>query len=129
MCSTNVGMLDIHDANAPDATNIDIDKLTKTDSGSDDLPIALYMDQAKFLNLEEEHIMRFVLSPDGTVEVCEGTMRNDDCAEGVWTQHGSADNEYDIVIEHFVDIHATVLPDGVAEFRFEGILIEGEWER
>ncbi len=87
------------------------------------------MDLGPLFDSDEEDIVRFTLFPDGTLESCGGQMRPQDCGHGTWEKHGSSDNEYDLFEPSgFTDMHATVLPGGITEFRFEGDFIEGTWE-
>lgn len=98
-------------------------------SGDNYLPITAYVDLAQIHeDIDDPDIMRFKLSKDGTVVVCQGTMKGDDCVEGIWKR--VADNEYDIIVEYLPDIRVIVLPDGEAEFLLDGVLtIYGTWER
>lgn len=99
-----------------------------------DLPIMLFMDLSDLHGLNDEDIIRFTLFPDGIVESCGvdgyyvGDVPARNCEPGTWTPHGSSGKEFDIELDVFADIHMTILDDGVAEFRFEGILLEGIWK-
>ena len=86
---------------------------------STDLPIAAYMDTGAVRPYQ------FVLSTDGTAELCEVGGQADECIQGTWNSDGA--DEYVIIIEDFSDLYITILDDGVAEFRSGGDFIEGTW--
>jgi hypothetical protein len=99
-----------------------------------DRPV-MYVDMAQVFNSDGEDMIRITLSSDGTADACgvdghdTGDVPPSHCEPGTWERCGP--NEYDIFVEHFADIHATILPNGKVEFEIEGLeghVYKGIWK-
>lgn len=114
---------------APDEatpTTPDVVDTVISDGSSNHLTV-VYIDLNQFEYSDKLKIMRTILRPDGTAELCGDTMRGDDCFECTWKQ--VANNEYE-VFGSASDTHITLLPNAVAEVRMFGDLVYvGGWEQ
>lgn len=88
----------------------------------------VYIDLNEFKTTDKINILRILLIPGGTGEMCGGTMRGDDCYDCTWKK--ISDSKYEFYSEFSeTTSYITLLPDDVAEVAMFGVVYQGGWDR